>query len=37
MSVDKVLRFDGIDKNPNVAPVDLTAKFNLPPEKHHKW
>ena len=37
MSVDKVLRFDGIDKNPSVAPVDLTAKFNLPPEKHHNW
>ena len=28
ISVDKVLRFDGIDKNPTVAPVDLTAKFN---------
>ncbi len=37
MAVDKVLRFDGIDKNPNVAPVDLTANFNLPPEKHHNW
>jgi len=37
MAVDKVLRFDGIDKNPNVAPIDLTAKFNLPPEKHHNW
>ena len=37
MSVDKVLRFDNIDKNPNVAPVDLTAKFNLPPEQHHNW
>ncbi|HBI84456.1 MAG TPA: sorbosone dehydrogenase, partial [Alcaligenaceae bacterium] len=31
VAVDKVLRFDGIAKNPNVAPVDLTAKFNLPP------
>ena len=37
MAVDKMLRFDGIDKNPNVAPVDLTANFNLPPEKHHNW
>ena len=37
MAVDKVLRFDGIDKNPGVAPVDLTANFNLPPEKHHNW
>lgn len=37
VAVDKVLRFDGIDKNPSVAPVDLTANFNLPPEKHHNW
>lgn len=37
VAVDKVLRFDGIDKNPTVAPVDLTAKFNLPPLQHHNW
>ena len=37
MAIDKVLRYDGIAKNPNVAPVDLTAKFNLPPEQHHNW
>jgi glucose/arabinose dehydrogenase len=37
MSVDKALRFDGIEKNPSVAPIDMTAKFNLPPEKHHNW
>ena len=37
MAIDKVLRFDGIEQNPNVAPVDLTAKFNLPPEQHHNW
>ena len=37
MSVDKAMRFDGIEKNPNVAPIDMTAKFNLPPEKHHNW
>jgi len=37
VAVDKVLRFDGIDKNPTVAPVDLTAKFNLPPLPHHNW
>lgn len=37
VAVDKVLRFDGIDKNPNVAPIDLTAKFNFPSEKHHNW
>lgn len=37
MAVDKALRFDGIEKNPNVAPVDMTAAFKLPPEKHHNW
>ncbi len=37
MAIDKVLRFDGIEGNPNVAPVDLTAKFNLPPLQHHNW
>ncbi|AEG94515.1 PQQ-dependent sugar dehydrogenase [Ramlibacter tataouinensis] len=37
MAIDKVLRYDGIDKNPAVQPVDLTARFNLPPEQHHNW
>ena len=37
MAIDKVLRFDGIDKNASVTPVDLTAKFNLPPNQHHNW
>lgn len=37
MAIDKVLRFDGIEKNPNVQPVDLTANFKLPPEQHHNW
>ena len=36
-AIDKVLRYDGIDANPNVQPVDLTARFNLPPEQHHNW
>jgi glucose/arabinose dehydrogenase len=36
-AIDKVLRFDGIENNPNVQPVDLTAKFNLPPLQHHNW
>jgi glucose/arabinose dehydrogenase len=36
-SIDKVLRYDGIDTNPNVQPVDLTARFALPPEQHHNW
>ncbi len=37
MAIDKVLRYDGIEDKPNVAPVDLTAKFNLPKEQHHNW
>lgn len=37
MAIDKVLRYDGIEKNPGVQPVDLTAKFNLPKEQHHNW
>ena len=36
-AIDKVLRFDGIAKNADVQPVDLTAKFELPPEQHHNW
>ena len=37
MSIDKVLRFDGIGHKPDVPPTDLTAKFALPPEQHHNW
>ena len=37
MAIDKVLRYDGIEKNPNVQPVDMTAAFNLPKEQHHNW
>jgi glucose/arabinose dehydrogenase len=37
MAIDRVLRFDGIEKNPGVQPVDLTAKFDLPPQQHHNW
>lgn len=37
MAIDKVMRFDGIESNPNVAPVDLTAAFKLPPLQHHNW
>jgi glucose/arabinose dehydrogenase len=36
-AIDKVLRYDGIDRNPNAQAVDLTAKFNLPTEQHHNW
>lgn len=37
MSIDKVLRFDGIERNPQAKPVDMTAAFNLPPLEHHNW
>ncbi|CAM8632089.1 COG2133 Glucose/sorbosone dehydrogenases [Burkholderiales bacterium] len=37
MAIDKVLRFDGIEQNPNAAPVDMTAAFKLPKEQHHNW
>ena len=37
MAIDKMLRFDGIEKSPGVAPVDMTAAFKLPPEQHHNW
>jgi glucose/arabinose dehydrogenase len=36
-AIDKVLRYDGIEKNPAVQPVDMTAAFNLPKEQHHNW
>ena len=37
MAIDKVLRYDGIATNPGVAPVDMTAAFQLPKEQHHNW
>jgi glucose/arabinose dehydrogenase len=37
MAINRVLRFDGIEGNPGVQPVDLTDKFQLPPEQHHNW
>jgi glucose/arabinose dehydrogenase len=36
-AINKVLRFDGIETNPGVQPVDMTAAFNLPPQQHHNW
>src|SRR5688500_15586913 len=36
-AIDKVLKYDGIAKNANAEPQDLTAKFELPPEQHHNW
>ncbi len=37
MAIDKVLRYDGIEKNPAAQPVDMTATFKLPKEQHHNW
>jgi glucose/arabinose dehydrogenase len=45
-AIDKVLRFDNIAtagaaaagaSSPTGSPVDLTAKFQLPPQQHHNW
>jgi len=37
-AVGKMLRFDGIASKPDVAPVDVTAAFNLPADHvHHNW
>src|SRR5687767_14331874 len=36
-AIDKVLKFDGIAKDPNAQPKDLTAAFDLPPMQHHNW
>jgi glucose/arabinose dehydrogenase len=36
-AIDKVLRFDGITKNADAKPEDMTAKFDLPKEQHHNW
>ena len=35
IAIDKALRYDGIEKNPTVAPVDMTAAFALPKAQHH--
>lgn len=37
MAIDKVLRYDGITKNPAAAAVDMTEAFKLPKEQHHNW
>jgi glucose/arabinose dehydrogenase len=37
-AIDKVLRFDDVENNAaDMRPVDLTAKFDLPPQQHHNW
>ena len=37
MAINRVYRYDGIESNPDVKPVELTAAFKLPPEVHHNW
>ncbi len=37
MAIHRVFRYDGIEDNPNVKPVELTDQFKLPPEVHHNW
>jgi len=37
IAINKVYRYDGIEDNADARPVELTDKFNLPPEVHHNW
>jgi glucose/arabinose dehydrogenase len=37
MAINRVFRYDGIENDPNVKPVELTKEFNLPPDVHHNW
>jgi glucose/arabinose dehydrogenase len=38
LTIDKVLRFDGIEgKLDNPQPSDVSDKFNMPPSTHHNW
>jgi glucose/arabinose dehydrogenase len=36
-AINRVFRYEGIEDNPNVKPVELTAQFKLPPDAHHNW
>jgi len=36
-AIDKFLRYDHIEDKPDVEPVDITDKFQFPPEQHHNW
>jgi glucose/arabinose dehydrogenase len=38
-AINQILRFDNIDRlrDANPKPVDMTAAFNLPPDRHHGW
>jgi glucose/arabinose dehydrogenase len=37
MAINRVFRYDGIEDNPSVKPVELTKEFDLPPDVHHNW
>jgi glucose/arabinose dehydrogenase len=37
MAINRVFRYDGIEDNPGVKPVELTDAFKLPPDVHHNW
>jgi glucose/arabinose dehydrogenase len=37
IAINRVFRYDGIEDNPNVKPVELTEQFKLPPDVHHNW
>jgi glucose/arabinose dehydrogenase len=36
MAINRVFRYDGIEDNPSVKPIELTAQFKLP-VGHHNW
>ncbi len=36
-AINRVFRYDGIEDNPGVQPVELTAQFKLPSEVQHNW
>jgi glucose/arabinose dehydrogenase len=37
MAINRVFRYDGIEDNPGVKPVEMTDAFKLPPQVHHNW
>ena len=37
MAINRFYKYDGIEKNPKAAPVEITDKFKLPPKEHHGW
>jgi len=37
MAINRVFRYDNIEDDPNVKPVELTEAYKLPPDVHHNW